>query len=159
MSAIIKLSSKLPGDEEINGLDAKASHFLESETPVLCLAWVVTKHITKYLGDDGAAPVEVPTVEVRRVEPIGTPGNVPQHVQDLAAELYEARTGRNPLPIGELLAPAGDVHVIQTPTLEDEQAAEAREADEAGLVMEPRLNRGPERVGEIFTFERKGAEA
>jgi len=138
MSAIIKLSSKLPGDEEINGLDANVGHFLEDQTPVLCLAWVVAKHVTRNIetGD------EVPTVEVRRIEPIGTPDVVPQHVQDLAAELYEMRTGRNPLPIGELLARAGDVHTIE-PASED-----------AVVPAEPRLQRGPQQIGEIFSFEK-----
>jgi|GEM_PF-6930110 len=149
MSAIIKLSSKLPGDEEINGLDANVGHFLEDQTPVLCLAWVVAKHVTRNIetGD------EVPTVEVRRIEPIGTPDVVPQHVQDLAAELYEMRTGRNPLPIGELLARAGDVQILHPDVSEEaEKAAEERERD--AVKPEPRLSREPAQIGEIFSFEK-----
>lgn len=145
MSAIIKLSSKLPGDEEINGLDNQVAHFLDDQTPVLCLAWVVAKHVTRNIetGD------EVPTVEVRRIEPIGTPDVVPQHVQDLAAELYEARTGRNPLPIGELLTPAGDVTTIHPDEDEDGDPV---------VTSQPRLSRDPAQIGEIFTFNRPEAD-
>lgn len=131
MSAIIKLSSKLPGDEEINGLDAIVEHFKDSEEPVLVLAWVVSKQVTRITGTDE----EVPTVEVRRVEPIGTADDVPQTVQDLAAELYERRTGRNPLPIGQLLAPAGDVDVWG----DEQESDEEHDVDEVAEADEPRL--------------------
>lgn len=151
MSAIIKLSSKLPGDEEINGLDNNVEHFLNDETPVLCLAWVVTKHITKYIGAGDIPDTEVPTVEVRRIEPIGIPKDVPQSVHDLAAELYEERTGRNPLPLGALIAPAGDVHMIRADDDEDDDA-------DPVVKSEPRLNRGPESIGEIFSFNRPDAD-
>ena len=106
MSNTIRLSSKLPGDPETNGLDARRDHFIhDGETPIACIAWVVATKVTR----DLATGEEVPTVEVRRIEPIGSPSAVPQMIQDLAAELYEKRTGRDPLPFAELISPAGDI--------------------------------------------------
>ena len=105
MSATVKLSSKLPGDEEINGLDHIVEDLMSSTEPVVVIAWVVPTKIT----EDIETGARVPTVEVRRVEPIGHPREVSTEITNLAAELYEKRTGRNPLPIDVLLAPKGDV--------------------------------------------------
>lgn len=95
MSATVKLSSKLPGDPEINGLDAYAEHLLDPEHDMLvCIAYVdAIKSTTDY--DSGAV---VPTARVRRIEPLGTIDDVPQAVRDAMAEAETARTGRKPLP-------------------------------------------------------------
>jgi hypothetical protein len=108
MSATIKLSSKLPGDAEINGLDGLHDRLCIDATPILCLAWIVptTKTADIETGE------EVPRVEVRRIEPIGPVTTVPTQITTLAAELYERRTGRAALPITSLLAPTGDVEEI-----------------------------------------------
>lgn len=95
MSQTVKLSSKLPGDPEINGLDALHDRLTMDDTPILCLTWVVPTKVTR----DISSEIEVPTVEVRRIEPIAAVDLAPQEVVNLAAELYEKRTGRNPLPI------------------------------------------------------------
>ena len=106
MSASVKLSSKLPGDPEINGLDARHDHLVSGdERPILCLAWVVPTKVV----EDIATGERIPTVEIRRLEPVGTADAVPPELVELAAHLYEKRTGRNALPIGEVLAPKGDV--------------------------------------------------
>lgn len=109
MSATVKLSSKMPGDEEINGLDSIQDQLLNPEQVVAAIVWFVPTKVT----EDLATGERVPTVEVRRVEPIGTPAQVPQEVQTLAANLYERRTGRNPLPFEELMAPAGEVEEVE----------------------------------------------
>ena len=105
MSATVKLSSRLPGDEEINGLDSIVEDLISSNEPVVAIAWLVP---AKTIVDRDTGE-KVPTVEVRRIEPIGNPGNVPTAITTIAAELYEQRTGRNPLPIDQILAPKGDV--------------------------------------------------
>ena len=120
MSATVRLSSKLPADPETNGLDAFADDLHDPETPVCVIAWVVPSKIT----EDLATGARVPTVEVRRIEPIGFPDEVPQAVRDLAAELYEARTGRNPLPFEAVLAPKGDVDELRV----SDAVGELREA-------------------------------
>lgn len=134
MSAIVKLSSKLPGDAEINGLDAINNQLMESTEPVVVIAWVVPTKIT----EDIATSERVPTVEVRRVEPIGYPADVPKAIHDIAADRYEKRTGRDPLPMDELIAPAGDVEDLDDDTDEDAE--------------QPRLAGDPAQIGEIFTY-------
>ncbi len=48
MSATAKLSSKLPGDEEINGLDALVPDLLASPTDIICvIGWVKVVKITQ----------------------------------------------------------------------------------------------------------------
>lgn len=120
MSATVRLSSKLPADPETNGLDAFANDLHDPEAPVCVIAWVVPSKIT----EDLATGARVPTVEVRRIEPIGFPDEVPQAVRDLAAELYEARTGRNPLPFEAVIAPKGDVDELRV----SDAVGELREA-------------------------------
>lgn len=143
MSNTIKLSSKLPGDAEINGLDSRQEHFLhDGETPICALVWVVATKVTRDLATDE----EVPTVEIRRIEPIGTPSAVPQAIQDLASELYEKRTGRNPLPFSSLLVPAGEVGNL----------------DDAGWPRDdqdgPRLARDPSQIGDAVAHVFDGRE-
>lgn len=108
MSALIKLSSKLPGDDEINGLDSLAEQLVQDPEQVVCvLAWLVVPKVTH----DVPTGADVPTVEVRRIEPIGTVANTPAAVQQLAAELYERRTGRNPLPFAQVVGPGDHIKV------------------------------------------------
>lgn len=136
MSKTVRLSSKLPGDPEINGLDAFADYLHDPDTPICVIAWVVPSKIT----EDLATGERVPTVEIRRIEPIGTPSHVSQAVQDLAAELYEKRTGRNPLPFADLVAPAGDVDELQD------------EPPTAGEVAEQVLATYPDEDADVFSY-------
>ena len=101
MSDTIKLSSQLPGDEEINGLDHLADDLINDPDQVLCcLAWMKIKDVRRIIETDA----EVLTVEIRRIEPIATVDATPPAVIKLAAELYEARTGRDPLPFPDIVA-------------------------------------------------------
>ena len=107
MSATVKLAAKLPGEEEINGLDKWAEVFAAFEGPVCAVAWLDTAKVT--VTKDG---VEVPTVQVVRIEPVGQLADVPQEVIALVARLYEARVGRTALPFDEIAPVAhGDVEV------------------------------------------------
>ena len=137
MSATVKLSSKLPGDPEINGLDA-FSDYHDPETPICVIAWVVPAKIT----EDLATGARVPTMEIRRIEPIGTPAKVPQVIQDLAAELYEKRTNRNPLPFSALMAPKGDVDEMRV-------GDAVGELQEAGVILAKPVS--PDAA--VFVFE------
>lgn len=104
MSAQVKLSSKLPGDEEINGLDAIAED-LHEETTIVALVWISPREVRRMI----ATGDEVPVVEIRRIEPLGTPDVLPKEVVKLALDQQEQRTGRTPLPIDQVVAPKGDV--------------------------------------------------
>jgi hypothetical protein len=101
MSQLIRLSSKLPGDAEINGLDGLHQQLCIDATAVLCYAWVKPIKVVR----DVETEEIVPTVQLARIEPIGRVTSLDQRYVDDAAHLYEKRTGRNPLPIGALLAP------------------------------------------------------
>lgn len=98
MSAKVKLSGKLPGDEDINGLDATVSNLIEHPEKLrLGLVWYDVSQIAD-ITDTGA---RVPTVRVRRFEPAGTADDAPQELRDMALRLFEERTKKTPLPIGQ----------------------------------------------------------
>lgn len=95
MSAVVKLSSKMPGDAETNGLDAQSTALILDPKQLRCaVVWYDTQRVV-HDTDSGA---DVPTIRLRRFEPIGDAGDVPQTVQDAVAVAMEERTGRTPLP-------------------------------------------------------------
>ena len=114
MSATVKLSSRLPGDPEINGLDSLRDELLEDPTQVVCaICWIKVKDIRRIIEPDPESRAEIPTVEISRIEPIDVVDRVPKAITDMAAELYEKRTGRNPLPFDSLVG-SGDVIVYSS---------------------------------------------
>lgn len=103
MSARVKLSGRLAGNEETNGLDAIAGQLVEEaesgEAPIrVALVWFDVEKVTLDV-DSGAA---LPTVRVRRIEPLGVVGDVPEAVRTLAQDAHEKRTGRTPLPFDDV---------------------------------------------------------
>lgn len=95
MSAVVKLSSKLPGDAEINGLDSRAGWLEDNPDELLvCIAYVDTQKLTI----DTDTGEHVPTVRIRRIEPLGTLPEVPTSVREALAAAEEKRTGRSALP-------------------------------------------------------------
>ena len=136
MSKTVKLSSKLPGDPEINGLDALHPRLIVSDDVILCFAWVVSTKVVRDLNTDE----EVPTVEIRRIEPIGGVDVIPPEITEYVAQLYEKRTNKNPLPIGALLAPAGSVDELDEPV-------------QAGDVAESLLATRPAPGADVFVYE------
>lgn len=95
MSSTVKLSSKLAASEELNGLDNLATSLRENpEQVIVSICWFDVKSIVHDV-DSGE---DVPTVRLRRVEPIDVVEKIPDAVMKLAAELFEKRTGRRPLP-------------------------------------------------------------
>lgn len=96
MSAKLKLTSKLPGNEDINGLDAKVDEFLATPEKVrLVLGWVDVKEV----HDVTATGDRIPVLQWRRLELVGEADNAPPELKELALRLYEERTGKAPLPI------------------------------------------------------------
>ncbi len=95
MSAKVKLSSKLPGDAEINGLDSYAEHLLdEPDELIVCVVYVdCPKAIEDF--DEGT---RVPVARVRRIEPLGTMPEVPDAVRNAMATAEQKRTGRKAIP-------------------------------------------------------------
>lgn len=97
MSAKVKLSGALPGDE-YNGLDDIAQQLIETpERLQLCLVWLDVR----YIRDETDTGERIPVIRVRRTEPVGDAKHAPQELRDLALRLYEQRTGKTPLPIDQ----------------------------------------------------------
>lgn len=95
MSNEVRLSSKLAKDDETNGLDHLAGELKNNPDQVICaITWLTVDKLTT----DVAEHTTYPTVAIKRIEPIGVVEKVPQEVIDLAASLFEERTGRSPLP-------------------------------------------------------------
>lgn len=97
MSATVKLSSKLPGDPEINGLDAFADHLLDHHDELLVAVVFFDSGKAIEDLDEGT---RVPVARIRRVEPLGIVRDVPQAVRDAMAEAEADRTGRKAIPFG-----------------------------------------------------------
>lgn len=97
MSAAVKLSSKLPGDGEINGLDSIAGELLSD--PQELVPCFVLLDVSKEIVDVDAG-TRVPVVRVRRIEPLAPDvGSVSDGVRKAVAEAEEARTGRKAIPL------------------------------------------------------------
>lgn len=109
----MKLSSKLPGDPEINGLDAYADHLLDNPDELLvCIAYFDSP---KELVDH-EADTRVPVARIRRIEPLGVMSDVPKSVRDVMAKAEEERTGRKAIPFEIVDVPkSADPHGDELP--------------------------------------------
>lgn len=95
MSNEVKLSSRLAKDADCNGLDFWAGRLAENPHQVLvAFTWITVDKVTTDV-ETGAV---VPTVVVKRIEPIDVADKVPGEVVKMALELNELRTGKRPLP-------------------------------------------------------------
>ncbi|GAB3750142.1 hypothetical protein [Microlunatus parietis] len=95
MSAAVKLSSALPGDPNINGLDVQAADLIANPKDLrVAITWYdASKVVTN--TDDGT---EVPYVRIRRFEPIGKVADVSPALQKTLQKAIEDRTGEPALP-------------------------------------------------------------
>ena len=96
MSAVVKLGSKMPGDFEVNGLDALADE-LVGDPQMLRAGFVVFD--TGKIETNPDTGEQVPTVRVRRFEPLGAADEISQALREAYTEAVEARTGRKALPL------------------------------------------------------------
>lgn len=96
MSAVVKLSSKLPADFEMNGVDALAQDLIDD--PKLIRAAFVTFD-TRNVNVDTDSGSHIPTIRIRRFEPLGDVDAVSKAIRDAVGVAFEDRTGRPPLPL------------------------------------------------------------
>lgn len=95
MSAIVKLSSAMPGDFETNGLDQHAAWLLDNpKALMICAIWI---DVQKIVVDTDSGD-HIPTVRVRRVEPLGEVGEVSAKMKEIIQDAVAERTGRTPIP-------------------------------------------------------------
>jgi hypothetical protein len=94
MSAFVRLSSKLPGDPETNGVDSIADALVASPASIRYgVVWFDVSKVTEETdsGDN------VPTIRVRRIEPLGIATGVDPRIAAVVAEAVQKRTGRAPM--------------------------------------------------------------
>lgn len=98
MSELVKLSSKLGKEEQLNGLDSYAADLVADDQQTLCaLVWLQVEKTTKSRKTGHI----VPTVEVVRIEPLSSPENLPAAVIEEYFKAYKERTGaQQMLPVG-----------------------------------------------------------
>lgn len=97
MSAQVKLSGKLPGDPDTNGVDLLRADLVEEpDTLRIALVWIDVQKITIDTDTDE----HVPTIRVRRIEPLGDVDAVSPAIRDAVQAAVQARTGRAPIPFG-----------------------------------------------------------
>lgn len=95
MSAVVKLSTKLPGDPATNGCDAQRDDLVDNPDELRCaVVWYDTAKVTIDTDTDE----HVPTIRLRRIEPIGLVGDVDPGVRAAVEQAVEKRTGRKAIP-------------------------------------------------------------
>lgn len=96
MSAVVKLGSKLPGDVEVNGVDATVDDLLDD--PQALRAGFVQYDVGKILVNPDTGE-QVPTVRIRRFEPLGKNDEVSGAIKDAYFAAVQDRTGKQALPL------------------------------------------------------------
>jgi hypothetical protein len=105
MSALVKLSSKLPGDYETNGVDQIAADLVDDPRAVrIAVVWFDTQRTIVDTDTDD----HIPVIRVRRIEPLGLVEDVGAAVRDAVQTAVQARTGRAPIAFTDLEATAGN---------------------------------------------------
>jgi hypothetical protein len=95
MSETVKLAAKMPKDFEMNGLDAQAEALIDDPKTLRCgVVWYDTRDVN--INTDTGA--QVPTVRIRRFEPLGDADDVSKAIREAVGEAIQARTGRAPIP-------------------------------------------------------------
>ena len=95
MSDKVKLSTRLPGIEETNGLDSIAETLVKDPEQIrVAVIWYDVAKVTV----DTDSHAHVPTIRVRRVEPLGDVDDVSKAIREVVDRAQEERTGKTPLP-------------------------------------------------------------
>lgn len=97
MSALVKLSPKLPGDYETNGVDQIAADLVDEPAAVrIGIVWFDTARVIVDTDSDD----HIPVVRIRRIEPLGLVEEASAAVRDAVQAAVQKRTGRTPIPFG-----------------------------------------------------------
>lgn len=96
MSAVVKLGSKMPADFETNGLDFTRDELVDD--PQTLRAGFVQYDVGKIMIDPDTGE-KVPTVRIRRFEPLGQSDKISAEIQQAYFKAVEDRTGKKALPL------------------------------------------------------------
>lgn len=95
MSNTVKLSAKLAGDDDLNGLDSLAQAMINDPHQVrLAVVWFDCQKIVNNTDDE----TEIPYARIRRFEPVGVAEEMPGELQQIVQQAAQDRTGKTPLP-------------------------------------------------------------
>lgn len=94
----MKLRAKLPGNEDLNGLDSLLEELItDGATPrAAFLIYDVQKVV-----EDVATGERSVVIEVRRIEPISKAAEVPAGIRQAVLELADKRGGKQSLPFDQ----------------------------------------------------------
>lgn len=99
MSALVKLSAAMPGDPGVNGIDDLAEDLVKDPRQIrVAIAWYDVAKTTVDTDTDD----HVPTIRLRRIEPLGDVEEVSEKIRDLIQDAIARRIGRTPLPFGSV---------------------------------------------------------
>lgn len=112
VSKSVKLAGRLPGSTENNGLLSVVQELIDS--PKADRMFVVWADVLK-ITEDVETGDHVPTLRVKRIEPMGEVDAASQALRELVMQAAEARLGHTPLPFDET-----DVDGVQVLSFGDE---------------------------------------
>lgn len=98
VSKSVKLAGRLPGSTENNGLLSVVQELIDS--PKADRMFVIWADVLK-ITEDVETGDHVPTLRVKRIEPMGEVGEAQQALRELVMQAAEARLGHTPLPFDE----------------------------------------------------------
>lgn len=98
VSKSVKLAGRLPGSTENNGLLSVVDDLVgDPKTVRMYVIWGDVLTITRDVETDD----DVPTLRVKRIEPMGEADAASQALQELVMRAAEQRLGHTPLPFDE----------------------------------------------------------
>lgn len=98
VSKSVKLAGRLPGSTENNGLLSVVDQLVnDPKTVRMFVIWGDVLTITRDVETDD----DVPTLRVKRIEPMGEADAASQALQELVMRAAEERLGHTPLPFDE----------------------------------------------------------
>lgn len=96
MSAVVKLASAMPSDTELNGIDSISQDLIDNpDRPRIAVVVFTTRTITS----NPELGTTVPTIAIRRIEPLGYQDQVSEVVRQELVKAAESRTGKAALPL------------------------------------------------------------
>lgn len=105
MSDTVKLSAALAADPDLNGLDSLAEDMIENPRQIRV---AVVHFDTVKIVDNTDDESRVPYARIRRFEPLGNVEEISDKLRDLLQEAVEDRTGKKPLPFGQVDDPEAE---------------------------------------------------
>ena len=101
MSKTVKLASAMPADEAANGLDALRDELVKTPELVRCaFVWFDVRDVNHNVPSN----VDVPTIEIRKFEPVGLASEIPADLKRAVLDLADKRMGKQALPFDQVEA-------------------------------------------------------